>query len=166
MPAMDNPRALFLHELRDILYAERQIEKALPKMAKEAADGDLEEAFRHHRDETREQIENLQKVFEAIGETARGKKCPGIDGIMAEHTEFVSDEKPTPEILDLFLTGAGARTEHYEIAAYSGLVEMAKALGEDRCAELLAANLAQEEATLSKLEAMSRRLGKGAAAAV
>jgi ferritin-like metal-binding protein YciE len=165
MAEMDSARALFLHELRDILYAERQLEKTLPKLAREASDADLANAFQHHREETREQIANLERVFEAMGEKPRGQKCPGIEGILAEHEEFVSEEKPSQEILDVFLTTAGARTEHYEIAAYTGLVAMAKALGESDCADLLQANLAQEKETLKKMETMGRKLGKSAAKA-
>lgn len=165
MAEMTSPMDLFEHELRDILYAERQIEKTLPKLAKEASDPDLQEAFTRHRDETRQQIANLERVFEIIGKAPRGTRCPGIEGLMTEHDEFVSDENPAAEILDVFLTGAGARVEHYEIAAYTGLVTAATALGQKEAADLLQENLRQEKDTLSRLEALGTGLLKTAAAA-
>ena len=81
-------------------------------------------------------------MFETLGETPKAEKCPGIEGIKAEHDAFISEEEPSQEIRDMFLTGAGARTEHYEIAAYSGAITLAKSLGEADAAELLEENLA------------------------
>lgn len=162
---MSEPRELFLHELRDILFAELTIEKMLGTLAGEASDQELTDDFEHHREETRGQIERLEKVFEGLGEKAAGTECPGILGIKAEHDEFVKDEKPSPEVLDMFLTGAAARTEHYEIAAYSGLITMAKALGEKDAEKLLKENLSEEEATLKKAEKAAQRLAKEEATA-
>ena len=162
---MTDPRALFIEELRDTLSAEKMLEKALPKMAKEADDQDLRDGFTHHLEETRAQIENIKKVFEALGQTARAKKCVGMEGIVAEHDEFMSEHEPSPEVKDLFLAGAGSRAEHYEIASYTSLIAMAKVLGEDDCAALLQENLAQEQAQLKKLEASGTRLGQAAAQA-
>jgi ferritin-like metal-binding protein YciE len=157
---MTEPRELFLHELRDILYAEKQIAKALPKMAREADDEELRDGFTHHLDETREQIANLERVFEQLGERPRGEQCPGIDGIITEHDEFMAEEEPGEGVRDVFLTGAAARTEHYEIAAYTGLVAMATAMRERECADLLKANLAQEKAMLKTAEALGKRIGR------
>jgi len=158
MPELTEPRDLFVSELRDVLYAERTLEKALPKMAKEATDRDLRSGFENHHEQTLQHIANLERVFKSLGLTARAKKCPGIDGIKAEHDEFMSEEDPSPEICDMFLTGAAARAEHYEIAAYSGLVTMANALGESECVSLLEENLRQEEETLRKVESIAARL--------
>ncbi len=157
---MTEPRELFLHELGDMLTAEKTIEKALPKLRQEATDDALARGFEHHLDETRQQIENLERVFESLGERPKAERCPGIEGIKAEHDEFMRERKPTEAICDLFLTGAAARTEHYEIAAYTGLVEMARALGERESALLLEENLRQEQEMLRAVESSSKRLMK------
>ena len=110
-------------------------------------------------------MKNLEKAFEALGEPAKAEKCPGgIEGIKKEHDEFVSNESPSQEVLDAFLTGAGARTEHYEIAAYEGLVTMAEAMGEDEVAQLLNENLGQEKHALSNLQRIGKRLAEQGAA--
>ncbi len=160
MPEMSQPRDLFLAELQDVYYVEQTLVKTLPKLAKEATDDDLTKAFDGHLAETKGHVDNLQAVFKSIGETARAKQCPGIDGIKAEHDEFMKEEDPTPEICDLFLTGAAARTESYEIAAYTGLVTMAKALGEKEAAGLLEQNLSQEKEAQKKVDTIARRLSK------
>jgi ferritin-like metal-binding protein YciE len=158
MAKMTDPRELFLHELGDILYAENVLVKALPTLAKEATDAELCQGFEAHLAETRQHVANVEEAFKALGEKAKAEKCPGIDGIKAEHDEFMTENKPTPQVCDLFLTGAGARTEHYEIAAYSGLVAMAEALGERDVLALLQQNLEQEQAALAKLEKAATRL--------
>jgi ferritin-like metal-binding protein YciE len=162
---MSEPRELFLHELGDVLYAENLLVKTLPKLAREAHDAELRAGFEQHLEQTKGHVENLKKVFEALGEKARAEKCPGIEGIKAEHDEFMEQEQPSPEVADLFLTGAGARAEHYEIAAYTGLVISARALGEKECATLLEENLKQETETLAKLESVAKRLVKAPAGA-
>jgi ferritin-like metal-binding protein YciE len=157
---MADPRELLLHELRDILYAEKTLVKTLPKLAKEASSDELAEGFEHHLDETKQQVANLEKVFAALGETPKAEKCPGMDGIKAEHDEFMAEEEPSPEVRDLFLTGAAARTECYEIAAYTSMVTLAKALREPEAARLLESNLKQEKETLKKVEGIARRLAR------
>ena len=157
---MNDPRELFLHELGDVLYAERTLVKTLPKLQEEASDDELAEGFGEHLEETRQHVENLVQAFEALGEPAKAEKCPGIEGIKKEHDEFVSNESPSPEVLNAFLTGAGARTEHYEIAAYEGLITMAEAMGEAEVARLLNENLAQEHNALRKMQTISKRLAK------
>ena len=161
---MSDPRELFLHELGDVLYAEQTLVKTLPKLQEEASDEELARGFGEHLEETRQHVKNLEQAFEALGEPAKAEKCPGIDGIKKEHDDFVSDESPSQEILDAFLTGAGARTEHYEIAAYEGLVTMAEATGEDEVARLLSENLEQEKQALRKLQTIGRRLAEQGAA--
>jgi ferritin-like metal-binding protein YciE len=157
---MDDPRELFLHELGDLLYAENQLAKALPKLAREASDAELQKGFEAHLEETKQHVDNLKQVFVAVGETAKAEKCPAIDGITEEHDEFISEEDPSPEVRDIFLTGAGARAEHYEIAAYTGLITMAQALGEKDAVPLLQENLEQERAALAKLEKAATRLSR------
>jgi ferritin-like metal-binding protein YciE len=155
---MNDPRELFLHELGDILYAERTLVKALPKMAQEATDSNLATAFEKHLGETEQHVTNIEKAFEMVGETAKAEKCPGIEGIKKEHDEFVRNEEPSTDVLDMFLTGAAARTEHYEIAAYTGLITMAKALGETDAAKLLGDNLKDEKAALEMVTTISEKL--------
>ena len=157
---MTDPRELFLHELGDLLYAENALVKTLPKLAREATDADLQKGFEAHLEETKLHVDKLKQVFELVGEKAKAEKCPAIDGITKEHDEFMSEEKPSPVITDMFLTGAGARTEHYEIAAYTGLITMAQALGEKNAVPLLQENLTQEEAALGKLEQAAKRLSR------
>ena len=164
---MSDPRELFLHELGDALYAEQTLVKALPKLQDEASDTELATGFGDHLEETKQHVENLKLAFEELGEPAKAEKCPGIEGIKKEHDEFVANESPTPEVLDAFLTGAGARTEHYEIASYEGLITMADAMGETKVSELLTENLEQEKAALTKMKSIGTRLAKeGAKASV
>src|SRR3954468_980185 len=162
---MSEPRELFLHELGDILYAERTLVKALPKLEEEAADAELAEGFGKHLEETKQHVKNVEAAFEELGEPAKAEKCPGIEGIKKEHDEFVAKESPSPEVLDAFLTGAGARTEHYEIAAYEGLITMADAMGETEVSKLLAANLEQEKKALTKMKTIGKRLAQDGAKA-
>jgi len=162
---MSDPRELFLHELGDVLYAEQTLVKALPKLQGEASDPELASGFADHLEETRQHVENLKLAFDELGEPAKAEKCPGIEGIKMEHDEFVAKESPTPEVLDAFLTGAGARTEHYEIAAYEGLITMADAMGETKVAELLTENLEQEKTALTKMKSIGKRLAREGAKA-
>lgn len=155
---MNDPRELFLHELGDILYAERMLVKALPKMAQEATESTLRDAFEKHLGETKQHVTNIEKAFETVGEPAKAEQCPGIEGIKKEHDEFVTKEDPSTDVLDMFLTGAAARTEHYEIAAYTGLITMAKALRETDAANLLSENLTQEKAALETVTTISKTL--------
>lgn len=160
---MTDPRELFLHELGDVLYAERTLLKTLPTLQEEAGDEELAQGFGEHLEQTRQHVKNLERAFEVLGEPAKAEKCPSIEGLEKEHDEFVANESPSPEILDAFLTGAGARTEHYEIAAYEGLVTMANAMGEDEVATLLNENLAQEQDALRKIQTIGKRLAQQSA---
>ena len=162
---MSDPRELFLHELGDLLFAENTLVKTLPKLAKETTDPELQEGFEAHLEETKQHVANLKQVFETIGEPAKAEKCPAIEGITKEHDEFMSEENPSPGVRDIFLTGSGARAEHYEIAAYTGLITMAQALGEKGAVPLLEENLKQEEAALGKLEKAAKRLTKASSPA-
>lgn len=160
MPVLTTPKQLFVHELQDVYYAEKALTNTLPKLAEEATDRELSRAFTSHLKETEKQVKNLEKVFEQIGKTPEGHPCPGIDGIKKEHDDFMQENKPSPDIRDAFLTGAGARTEHYEIAAYTGLVAKARALGEREAVGLLQENLKQEKDALKKMETIEKRLLK------
>ena len=160
---MNDPRALFLHELGDVLYAERVLVKALPKLQEEASDEELTVAFEEHLEQTRQHVKNVEQAFEQLGEKPTAEKCPGIDGIKQEHDDFVANESPSQDVLDSFLTGAGSRTEHYEIAAYEGLVTAAEAMGETEVVELLTENLEQEKTALETLKTIGKRLAQDGA---
>src|SRR5438105_1898798 len=163
MANMKEPRELFLHELGDILYAENMLVKVLPQLSREASDRELKQGFDRHLRETKQQVENVKKAFKALGEPVKAEQCPGIEGLKREHDQFVQEEKPAAAVLNAFLTGAAARTEHYEIAAYTGLITMARAMGEKQVVTLLERNLKQEKATLKKIETIARRLAKDGA---
>ena len=160
MPQLTTPEELFVHELQDMYYAEQTLTKVLPKLASESTDRELSKAFTHHLAETKEQIENLEQVFQNIGKPAKGERCPGIEGIKEEHESFMQENDPTPALLDMHLTGAAARAEHYEIAAYTGLIEKARALGERDSVKLLQENLRQEKEAAKKVESISKRMLK------
>ena len=160
MPQVRSPKELFKHELQDMYYAEKALATTLPKLADEASDAELSRAFTAHQKETEKHVTNLEKVFKQIGESAQAHPCPGIDGIKKEHDDFMRENTPSPKMKDAFLTGAAARAEHYEIAAYTGLVNQARALGEREAVELLQQNLKQEKEALKKVETISKRLLK------
>jgi ferritin-like metal-binding protein YciE len=160
MPQVKTPEQLFKHELQDMYYAEKTLATTLPKLAEEATDSELSRAFTAHQKETEKHVANLEKVFKELGESAQAHPCPGIDGIKKEHDEFMEENQPSPAMRDAFLTGAAARAEHYEIAAYTGLVNQARALGEREAVGLLQENLKQEKEALKKVETISKRLLK------
>ena len=162
MPTVTTPQELFEHELQDMYYAEKTLTKVLPKLAEEASDRELSRAFTSHLKQTEGHVANIEKVFRSIGKTPQATPCPGIEGIKKEHDEFVESSSPSAEMLDAFLTGAAARAEHYEIAAYTGLVSQARALKEREAVELLQENLKQEKDALKKVETISKRILKQA----
>jgi ferritin-like metal-binding protein YciE len=157
---MTSPRELFVHELQDVYYVEKTLTNVLPKLASEAKDRELTRAFESHLKETERQIDNLDKVFKNLGERAQGQQCPGIDGIKQEHDEFMREHQTTGQLADVFISGSASRTEHYEIAAYTSLIEKARAIGERDSVKLLQANLKQEKDALKKVESISKRILK------
>jgi len=140
---------LFSETLKDVFFAEKQILRALPKMAKEAATPELKEAFETHRDETEQQVERLNQIFEAMGRPARGKTCEAILGIIDEAKEFMDEFKGT-DALDPALIASGQTVEHYEITRYGTLKAWANQLGMKDAARLLDETL-QEEIKTDKL---------------
>jgi ferritin-like metal-binding protein YciE len=137
---------LFHETLKDIYYAEKQILKALPKMAKGAQSPELKAAFEKHRDQTEGQIERLEKVFEIIGKTPRGKTCEAINGIIEEGREVLQDFSGSPALDAGLLAGAQA-VEHYEISRYGTLKTWAAQLGMNDAAKLLDETLKEEKET-------------------
>lgn len=144
---------LFIHHLKDIYHAEKQILRALPKMAKNSATPELKQAFEHHREETLGQVERLEKVFEMLDRRARGEPCEAIQGLIAEAEEVLEDFTD-PEARDAGLAAAGQAVEHYEIARYGTLKTWALQLGLRDAANLLDQTLQEEkkaDALLTKL---------------
>lgn len=155
----------FIDELRDAYDAEKQLVKALPKMAKAASSTDLREAFEVHLEETRGQIERLEQVFEGLDEKVRGKHCDGIAGII-EEGKAVMEEDFDETTMDACLIAGGQRAEHYEMAAYGTLVAWARAMGHTEAADLLQETLDEEKAADEKLSALAEGgINQGAAAA-
>jgi ferritin-like metal-binding protein YciE len=144
----------FIDELRDIYDGEKQLTKALAKMAKAASSPVLVEAFETHLDETQGQIERLEQVFASLDEKPRGKHCEGIAGII-EEGKNVMGEDFDDATMDACLIGGGQRAEHYEIAAYGTLIAWARAMGHDEAADLLQENLDEEKAADEKLSSLA-----------
>ena len=156
-------RDAFLDELQDAYDSEKQLIKALPKMAKAATSPVLREAFESHLEETRGQVERLEQVFACLDEKVKGKHCEGIAGIIEEGNS-VMQEDFDDETLDACLIASGQRAEHYEIAAYGTLVAWARVLGEEQAAELLEETLDEEKAADEKLTGLAEGgINQGAA---
>jgi len=155
---------LFLDTLKDIYYAEKQILKALPKMAKAAQSDKLRAAFEKHHDETEGQIGRLEQVFELIDKPARGKTCEAIQGILDEGKEIMDDYKGT-EALDAGLVSAAQAVEHYEIARYGTLKQWAQQLGMKDAVRLLDQTLQEERKTDEALTSLAEGVVNLAAAA-
>lgn len=143
MAAMKSLEDLFINLLKDMYYAEKQILKTLPKMAKKAESNELRQAFQHHLTETEGQIQRLEQVFELCGVKAAGKTCPAIKGIIEEGEEDMKDAKD-PDVLDAGMIADAQAVEHYEIARYGTMIAWAKQLGMNDAAGLLQQNLDQE----------------------
>jgi ferritin-like metal-binding protein YciE len=154
---------LFVHTLQDIYYAEKQIEKALPKMVEKATSAELRDGFEGHLEQTHQHVVRLEKVFAMQGKTPKGVTCPAIDGIIAE-AEDIAGETDSPEVLDAALAAAAQAVEHYEITRYGSLIAWAKELGRTDCAEILEETLAEEKAADAKLTKLAEsRLNRTAA---
>jgi ferritin-like metal-binding protein YciE len=144
----------FIDELKDTYDAERQLTKALAKLAKAATAPELRDAFQSHLEETEVQIQRLEQVFETVDEKARGKHCEGIAGII-EEGKTIMKEDFDGATMDACLIAAGQRAEHYEMAAYGTLVAWARAMGHDEAAELLQQTLDEEKAADEKLSGLA-----------
>ena len=145
---------LFVHTLRDVYYAEKQITKALPQMIDKATDTTLKQGFQKHLKETEGHIKRLDQVFELHGVKAKAINCPAIDGII-EETEEITGDIDDKQVLDAALIAAAQAVEHYEITRYGTLIAWATELGRSDCAALLKQNLADEKATDKKLTDMA-----------
>ena len=141
---------LLLSELRDLYDAEKQLVKALPKMAKAASSEQLRVAFQEHLEETKNQAERLEKVFEKLDTPTRGKSCEAMRGLVQEASEMMEEIK-TPQVLDAALITGAQKVEHYEIAAYGSVRALAEACGHKEVAQLLDETLEEEKAADEKL---------------
>ena len=145
---------LFVHQLQDIYYAEKQLVKALPKMAEKAADKQLKQGFLAHLEETKTHVARLEQVFQMHRAEVKAVDCPAIDGIIEEADE-VAGEVADKAVLDAALINAAQAAEHYEIARYGSLIAWAKQLGRNDCASILQKTLEEERATDKKLTALA-----------
>ena len=138
---------LFVEELRDIFWAEKHLTKALPKMAKAATSEELRDAFENHLTQTEDQIERIEQVFELLGLPARAKKCEAMEGLVQEAQQGIEDTPKGSSVRDAALIICGQKVEHYEIAAYGSLVQLAKTMGQNEVANILAQTLEEEKET-------------------
>ena len=155
---------LLLDELKDIYSAEKQAIRLFPKLIKSAATQELKTAFQAHFDETKGQVERLDRVFQVLEKKPTGKTCEAMKGLLAEATEVLENSDPGP-LRDAALIGAAQRVEHYEIAAYGTVISFSKALGQQEISGILVETLEEEKATDKKLTGASRSVNKQALAA-
>lgn len=164
MPKMKTMEDLFYGLLQDVYYAEKQLLRALPKMAKNAANPELEKALLTHRDETETQVQRLEQAFEMIDKRAKGKKCEAIIGLTEEGDEVIK-EAEDDDVRDAGIVGAAQAVEHYEIARYGTLCAWAKQLGKPEIARLLHQTLEEEKkADMLLTKIAEQQVNKAAAA--
>ncbi len=147
---MDNRSLLkkfFIEELQDIYWAEKHLVKELPKMQKAATSEELADAFGDHQAATEEHVSRLEEVFRMMGETAKAKKCEAMDGLVKEAQQIIEDTEEESATRDVALIMAAQKVEHYEIATYGSLVQLAKTIGMNNIAEVLAETLMEEKET-------------------
>lgn len=137
----------FIEQLKDIYYAEQQLVKAIPKMAQASTTEELEDAFNDHLKQTERHVKRLEKVFQIIGKKAEGKKCEAIEGIIKEAESIIKETKQDTMTRDAALIIAAQKVEHYEIATYGGLVQLALTMRLNRAADVLDKTLMEEENT-------------------
>lgn len=154
-------RELYVEELKDLYNAENQLVKALPKMAKSATSGELQEGFEEHLEQTKGHVERLEKIFASLEERPKGKTCKGMEGLIEEGKDIL-DEDFEEALLDAALIGAAQRVEHYEIAAYGTARQFARLLGESEHVVLLEETLKEEKETDEKLTALAVKINERA----
>jgi ferritin-like metal-binding protein YciE len=152
---------VYVDELRDLYNAEQQLIKALPKIAKAATSEDLQQGFEEHLEQTKGHARRLEQIFQALGESVKGKKCKGMEGIVAEGAEVMSEDYEGA-VMDAALISAAQRVEHYEIAAYGSVHAYATILGEAEAANLLEQTLNEEKETDQKLTDLSESINEEA----
>jgi ferritin-like metal-binding protein YciE len=153
---MRTAHELFVHELNDILDAEHRILESLQQLEQESHRADLRKAFSQHRSQTEKQIERLEQCFEELDEEPQETECRGIMGLVEEKQAFMQEE-PSTELIELFNLGAAGKVEHYEIATYTTLIDMAQKMGHKKTLRFLQQNLKEEEQMLKKCEGFIRK---------
>ena len=153
----DSLRQLYVDELKDLFSAEKQLTKALPKMAKAASSEELRQGFEEHLEQTKGHVQRLEEIFSQLNAKAGGKKCMGMEGLVKEGAEIMGEDF-ADEVMDAALISAAQRVEHYEIAAYGTVVAYANLLGETEQAELLQETLQEEKETDQKLTQLSEQI--------
>jgi ferritin-like metal-binding protein YciE len=151
--ADESLKDLYIDELKDLYSAETQLVKALPKMAKAATSPDLQAGFEEHLEQTKTHVQRLETIFEQLGESPKGKKCKGMEGLIEEGSEAI--EEYEGELLDAALIGAAQRVEHYEMAGYGTVIAFAEELGESEQVTLLNETLEEEKETDEKLSGLA-----------
>jgi len=151
---------LLEEEIKDLYSAEKQLTKAIPKMAKGSNDPTLQDAFKGHLKETEAQVQRLEQIAEILGIKASGKKCVGMEGCIKEGAEALSEEG-NETVLDLGIIGAGSRVEHYEMAGYLTAISLAEQIGEKEIVSLLKKSLSEEQGAEDKLRKIARNLLSG-----
>ena len=148
---------LYVHELKDLYSAEKQILRALPKLIKHATSPKLKQGLEEHREQTRGHAERLEQIFERLGKSTRGAKCKGIEGIIEEGEDWISEEA-NPEVMDAGIISAAQRVEHYEMAGYGCARTYASLLGNKEDEALLNQTLQEEGEADKKLTAVSEKI--------
>ena len=138
---------LFVDGIKDIYWAEKHLTKALPKMQKAATSEELQDAFETHLTQTKEQVTRLEQIFELLEEKVQGKKCEAMEGLVSEGESIIEDTDEGTATRDVGLILAAQKIEHYEIASYGGLAQLAKTLGREDISEILETTLAEEKET-------------------
>jgi ferritin-like metal-binding protein YciE len=154
---IDNLQKLYVEELRDLHSAERQIIQALPRMIKAASSPELKSALQEHLDITNQQLARLNQIFEKLGKKGTGKKCKGMEGVIADGKEML-EEDMVPEVLDAALISAAQHVEHYEMAGYGTVRTYAQLLGDREAAKLLQTTLDEEGDADKKLTILAERI--------
>jgi ferritin-like metal-binding protein YciE len=163
MSELTSIKDLLEDEIKDLYSAEKQLTKAIPKMAKGSNSPELAKAFEAHLRETEKQVARLEKVARLLETVPTGKKCAGMEGVIKEGAEALQEEGDE-NVLDLGIIGAGSRVEHYEMAGYTTAISLAKRLGNNEVVSLLSETLAEEEAAENKLRSIAAVIMKAAPA--
>ena len=154
---MQTAHELFLHELADMLDAERKLVDALGEQGDEASNPQLQKAFASHQAQTEKQVQRLEQIFEQLGEQPEQTECKGMKGLL-EELEIFKSEDPSEDILDVFSIGAASKVESYEINAYDSLIDLARDMGHNKAVKLLQQNLKEEQQTLKKMQGFAKKI--------
>ena len=154
--SLETLQDLLVHELKDLYSAERQLVQALPKMAKAATSDELRTAFENHLAQTEEQVVRIETIMESFGESPKGQKCAGMEGLIEEGKNFLKEDADV-DVMDAGIISAAQRVEHYEIAGYGTVVEYARVLGHTEALQLLEQTLEEEKAA----DALLTKLAEG-----